>query len=182
MGVTVDYIKVLDFGLVKVTQKSADPESLLLTSPNVTTGTPAFMAPELAIGKEEVTFAADLYSLGCVGYWLLTGSYVFDAPNSIDMLVQHVQTMPDPPSTRTELSVPPALDDIILTCLAKEPSDRPASAMDLYRSLKAVPLEEQWTRDRARTWWELHLPEMLAATEALPRTGEEKDVPVVRRG
>ena len=90
MGVTVDYVKVLDFGLVKVTQNAAEPESLLLTSPNVTTGTPAFMAPEVALGKDEVTYAADIYSLGCVAFWLLTGTYVFDAPNSIDMLVQHV--------------------------------------------------------------------------------------------
>ncbi len=182
MGVTVDYVKVLDFGLVKVTQNAAEPESLLLTSPNVTTGTPAFMAPEVALGKDEVTSAADIYSLGCVAFWLLTGTYVFDAPNSIDMLVQHVKTEPSPPSDRSELSIPKALDAIILSCLAKEPSERPASAMDLYRRLKEIPLEQQWTRDRAWAWWKLHLPEMTATVQSVPRTSEGIDVPVVRRG
>lgn len=179
MGTTADYVKVLDFGLVKVTKSADDPESLLLTSPDITTGTPAFMAPELAIGKDEVTFAADIYSLGCVAYWLLTGAYVFDAPTSVNMLVQHVQTAPEPPSARSELTIPLALDEVILACLAKNPSDRPASAMELRDQLDALLIEPRWTRRRALAWWELHLPDLMTGEEAAPRTGEPMDVPVI---
>ena len=75
LGLNVDFVKVLDFGLVKPA-RSYDQETMLVTARDVTTGTPAYMAPELALGESDVDARADIYALGCVGYWLLTGRLV----------------------------------------------------------------------------------------------------------
>ena len=112
MGLQVDYAKVLDFGLVK-REHTAMVDQTKLTAPDITAGTPAFMPPEMALG-EEVDRRADIYALGCVGYWLLTGRLVFDAETSIQMVARHVQQKPVPPSQKTELPVPPELDRLIL--------------------------------------------------------------------
>ena len=156
MGLAVDFIKVLDFGLVKMASEEGT-EQVNLTSPNVTTGTPAFMAPEVALGDRPVDRRADLYALGCVGYWLLTGRTPFEAPTAVAMLMKHVQEAPLPPSTLAELEIPPGLDRVILECLAKDPADRPADAAILYRRLSDCALPDPWDRDRAVEWWTLHL-------------------------
>ncbi|HEU5310212.1 MAG TPA: serine/threonine-protein kinase, partial [Candidatus Eisenbacteria bacterium] len=116
LGLSVDFVKVLDFGLVKHQHEKAQDHTVLLTQPNVTTGTPAFMAPEMALG-EGVTSSVDIYALGCVGYWLLTGRLVFDAETPVKMMLQHIQSEPAPPSRASELDIPPELDRIILACL-----------------------------------------------------------------
>jgi len=158
LGVAVDFLKVLDFGLVKM---SADGERARqdLTSPNVTTGTPAFMAPEMALGDRPVDGRADLYALGCVGFWLLTGRTPFEARTPVAMLMKHVQEPPRRPSEVSEVEVPPALDRILLDCLAKDPEARPGDASELYRRLSECPVADAWDRDRAREWWALHVPE-----------------------
>ena len=159
MGLAVDFVKVLDFGLVKMPSEEGE-ERANLTSPNVTTGTPAFMAPEVALGNRPVDRRADLYALGCVAYWLLTGRTPFEAPTAVAMLMQHVQEDPLPPSHTSELPIPPELDRIVLDCLAKNPDDRPADAAVLYRRLSECPLPDPWDRDRAVEWWTLHLSEL----------------------
>ncbi len=158
LGLTVDFIKVLDFGLVK--NVGPEPDSAL-TAPQVTTGTPAFMAPEVAQG-DEVDQRADVYSLGCVTYWLLTGQLVFTAQNPIKMMHQHIQDTPEPPSTRTELPVSKALDDLVLACLAKQPDDRPSNGEELGLLCSTVDLPEHWTDERARRWWHTNCPTCLA--------------------
>ncbi len=169
MGLTVDFMKVLDFGLVKrATGNGA--EQTRLTSPNVTTGTPAFMAPEVALGNRPVDRRADIYALGCVGYWLLTGRTVFEAPTAMAMLMRHVQDEPTAPSSVSELNVSPELDRIILDCLAKDPSDRPDDATVLYRRLYRCPLPAPWDHDQALAWWSLHLPDLLE-----PQTDERQE-------
>jgi tRNA A-37 threonylcarbamoyl transferase component Bud32 len=157
LGLHVDFVKVLDFGLVKTNVARADEETLL-TSPDVTTGTPAFMAPEMALGEPDVDHRVDLYALGCVGYWLLTGRLVFEAETAVKMMLQHVQSEPVPPSQKTEIDVPAELDRVLLACLAKDPSKRPASAAELARMLGDIPVREAWTRERAEDWWERHIP------------------------
>jgi serine/threonine-protein kinase len=154
-GRFTDWIKVLDFGMVKLDGGGKDPQ---LTGESVAAGTPAFMPPEQALG-EQVDARSDLYSLGCVAYWLLTGTPVFSGRTPMETVVHHVRTVPEPPSSRTEINVPEELDRIILECLAKAPDDRPASADELETRLAAVPLEREWNVARAREWWNLHLPE-----------------------
>jgi len=157
VGLTVDFVKVLDFGLVKREAAPAGGDAML-TAPNVVTGTPAFMAPEVALGDVEVDHRVDVYALGCVLYWLLTGRWVFEASSPVRLMHLHIQEPPAPPSRRTELPVPPALDELVLACLAKRPEDRPADAGELGRRLAALDLAGGWTRDRAARWWNHHQP------------------------
>ena len=156
LGLRVDFVKVLDFGLVKADQSR---EQTMLTQPHMTTGTPAFMAPELALGEPDIDRRVDLYALGGVLYWLLTGRLVFEADTPIKMMHRHISDTPEPPSSHTELVVPPELDALVLACLAKDPDDRPTSAQDVADRLAEVPVAEPWTEDRAMRWWETHLPE-----------------------
>jgi serine/threonine-protein kinase len=153
-GRATDWIKVLDFGMVKLPDDGGDA---MLTGENVAGGTPAFMAPEQALSGI-VDGRSDLYSLGCVAYWLLTGEPVFSGHTPIDTIVQHVKSAPAPPSGLSEIPVPPALDSIILSCLAKSPGDRPQTADALARLLESVPLDREWGSERSRAWWDLHLP------------------------
>jgi len=165
VGIQVDFVKVLDFGLVKGIQ-TGDPT---LTAPNIAAGTPAFMAPEVALGEPEADARIDVYSLGCVLYWLLTGQLVFEAKSPGKLMHLHIQEPPPPPSTRTELEIPPELDAVVLACLAKDPADRPGNADDLRARLAQLGLGERWTRDRAQRWWETHNPHALDACEACNR-------------
>ena len=154
MGLALDFVKVLDFGLVKAL---GSRQEVKLTAPQVATGTPAFMAPEVALA-EEADARADLYSLGCVAYWLLTGHLVYEADSPVKMMYRHIEGTPDPPSNRTELPIPPELDAIVLACLEKKPENRPESATDLIRLLDSVPFPEPWTDERAAQWWGRHHP------------------------
>jgi serine/threonine-protein kinase len=155
MGLEYDFVKVLDFGLVK-----RDPhlgrEETQLTAPNTTTGTPAYIAPETVSGAT-VDRRADLYALGCVGYWLVTGKLVFEADNAMRMLIHHLQTAPVPPSRRSSQSVPAPLEAVILTCLEKDPANRPATAEELSSRLAACEVAEPWTPERAREWWTMNM-------------------------
>jgi serine/threonine-protein kinase len=152
-----DMIKVLDFGLVKATGDFL-AGGTRLTGAGQTTGTPAYMSPELALGEEVIDARADIYALGCVAYWLLTGQLVFDATSPMKLVLQHVQDEPVPPSERTELSIPEALDEVILHCLRKSPDERPQSAAEVARALERVPLPSAWDAERATRWWQTHAP------------------------
>jgi eukaryotic-like serine/threonine-protein kinase len=151
-----DFVKVLDFGLVKALS-DADGDTGL-TRGNVIQGTPAFIAPEQALGRVDVDGRVDIYATGCVAYWLLTGHLVFDAPSPMALLVHHAHTPPSPPSSRTEMPIPEALDKLVLSCLEKDPDLRPQSARELSNRLAAVVDPDSWTEERARSWWSLHGP------------------------
>lgn len=153
-----DFVKVLDFGIAKVVQDRSSEAMTALTIPDVIQGTPAFIAPEQALGGADVDARADIYSTGCVAYWLLTGQLVFTPDTPIQLLLAHVQTPPEPPSSRTEMPIPAELDALVLGCLAKDPKNRPASARELWRQLDALALTSSWTEERAREWWRTHLP------------------------
>jgi len=169
LGLAVDQLKILDFGLVKADEEHSE-ESMQLTSPNVTTGTPAFMSPEMALGDKPVDRRADIYALGCVAYWLLTGRTVFEGASPVAILMAHVRDEPVPPSQLSELDIPPELDDVILACLEKDPEKRPNTAMELYSSLCCIPVPP-WNSATALEWWRLHLPELMFQDEATPLTG-----------
>ena len=173
LGPDDDFVKVLDFGLVKHMGASPEP---LLTVEGSTTGTPAFIAPEIALGRPGVDARADIYSIGCVAYYLLTGQLVFAGDTPVAMALAHVQERPVPPSERSELDIPPALDSLILDCLAKNAADRPESAVELARCLATIVPQDAWTADTAHAWWELHRPAMAEG----PGSAEESQVaPVV---
>src|SRR5262245_11851931 len=153
-----DFVKVLDFGLAKVVRETSLDMQTAITRPNLIQGTPAFIAPEQALGATDVDTRADIYATGCVAYWLLTGQLVFPGETPMKLLVAHAQTPPEPPSSRTEMPIPRDLDTLVLSCLAKDREHRPKSARDLLQRLDAVALEHPWTDARAREWWKLHLP------------------------
>lgn len=155
VGLRHDFVKVLDFGLVKSVAGTPTEDSMA-TAAGLTPGTPAYMAPEMALG-ETVDGRADLYALGCVAYYLLTGMLVFDAGSGLQMVARHIHEVPVPPSQRTEIEVAPALDQVVLACLAKRPQDRPESASELDRMLAEIEIEP-WSEAEATQWWLKHQP------------------------
>jgi serine/threonine-protein kinase len=151
-----DFVKVLDFGLVKWHAKLPSEEDLHLSQTGTIHGTPSYMAPEIALGKGPVDGRADLYTLGCVAYWLLTGKLVFEEKNFPAMLLAHANEQPVPPSGRSDQAIPGSLDAIVLSCLAKDPADRVQTAEDLATRLVTVELAQPWTQERAAEWWSTH--------------------------
>jgi serine/threonine-protein kinase len=127
---------------------------------NTITGTPLYIAPETVIAPESVDARADLYALGAVGYWLLTGTHVFGGKSILEVCSHHLHSVPDPPSTRLKAPVSPDLENVLLACLAKRPEDRPASAQALRDRLRACAAAGRWTNARAAAWWALHRHEL----------------------
>jgi eukaryotic-like serine/threonine-protein kinase len=143
-----DFVKVLDFGLVKTLAASAAD----LTQAGLLAGTPAYMPPEMALGRA-VDGRTDLYALGAVGYTLLTGLPVFDRKTALETIHDHASTPPVPPSKRVATPVPPELERVLLDCLAKEPDARPENARVLDARLAEIVLAEPWSREQAERWW-----------------------------
>ena len=161
----VDYVKVVDFGLVKIAQQQ--PDDVKLSRVGEMHGTPAYMAPEEATGDGEVEPRSDLYSLGCVAYYLLTGKLLFDESSSIKMALAHATREPIAPSRVARQDIPPELERLILACLEKKPEARPESAAAVAREIAQRGLASGWTADRALAWWRSNLAEKLAP--AVPR-------------
>jgi serine/threonine-protein kinase len=156
-GEEYDFVKVLDFGIVKATRDTA-ATSPALTQDMAVHGTPAFIAPEQALGGGNLDGRADIYATGCVAYWLLTGQLVFTGETPLSLVLHHAHTPPGIPSAHTELPIPVALDDLVLSCLSKDPAKRPQSAKELSRRLGAIECAGAWTEERAREWWVTHQP------------------------
>jgi serine/threonine-protein kinase len=154
LGPDDDFVKVLDFGLVKPDARAT--ATAPLTMPGVVAGTPSYLAPEIVLDRNDVDLHADLYSLGCVAYYLLTGQRVFPGETPVAQALAHVLNAPVPPSTRSEFTVPPALDALILACLAKDPDARPVSADAVSEQLAAAVEPNAWTAAAARAWWQQH--------------------------
>jgi len=158
MGLDYDFVKVLDFGLVKFDDRRSI-EKTLMTGHYATSGTPAFMAPEIIL-EGEVDQRADVYALGCVAYYMLTGQLVFEGDTPMKMFVEHLQTSPIPPSERTEMPIPRELGELVMACLEKDPRRRPQNADEVLRMLDRCHSADTWDRGRASAWWEQHLPEL----------------------
>lgn len=182
LGRQYDCVKVLDFGLVRpalaagpMADVSESPGAGLapsvpeaaVTEFQATVGTPAYMPPEQVKG-EEVDGRSDLYALGCVAYWLLTGQQVFEASTLPEMLMAHLHEEPVPPSRVAATTLPAGLEAIIMRCLAKQPANRPPGAEELARELASVAPEKLWTEEAAARWWSDHEP---AGGGAPPETG-----------
>jgi serine/threonine-protein kinase len=149
-GGTYDFVKVLDFGLVKRLDARSDG-----TRPDLVVGTPLYMAPESIRSPGHVDPRSDLYALGAVAYFLVTGEQVFTGRNMLEVCSHHLHAEPVPPSRRSRLPIPSALERLILACLAKDPDARPSSARALVAALEAVD-GEPWTQEQAREWWDRH--------------------------
>ncbi len=168
LGLEHDWIKVLDFGLVAkakgCTSCSKTGEASRLTAANTIVGTPTFMSPEMAEGRPDIDGRADIYALGCVAYWLLTGTVLFSGPDKTPMkiLMDHVGTPPEPPSRRLGRPLPAALESVVLKCLEKDPRDRPPSASELGRLLRESAVDGTWGESEARRWWTENLAELAA--------------------
>lgn len=180
-GLDVDYVKVLDFGLVKrsLGDSSAGVEGTKLTMEGQISGTPAYMAPEVALGEESLDGRVDLYSLGCVAYWLVAGTTVFDAPTPIKMLLLHANEPPPPPSERPDCNLPAELEALILRCLAKDPEDRPQTAQELDAALAILQQNSdcRWSDGKAHHWWDAHLA--MPADMAVPEAAESGVAPTI---
>ncbi|MEN9580173.1 MAG: hypothetical protein RJA70_3182 [Pseudomonadota bacterium] len=149
-GNDYDFVKVLDFGLVMDTHPTADE----LEDEQRLVGTPLVMAPEMVRFKAPVDARADLYALGCVGYWLLTAQPVFEAITRHDILVMHAHQKPVTPSKRIDGDVHLGLEALIMSCLEKNPNKRPQSANELKAALAALKFDREWTPERANAWWQ----------------------------
>jgi serine/threonine protein kinase len=150
-GRDVDFVKVLDFGLVKP-QYERPSAALQVTTNHVLAGTPAFMSPEQAL-DQPLDPRSDIYAVGCLAYWLITGQLVFTGSTVIETILQHKEGKPVPPSQRSELEIPEALDELILACLEKIPENRPQTADIVAARLMAIETTEVWTPERAGQWW-----------------------------
>jgi eukaryotic-like serine/threonine-protein kinase len=149
-GLERDVVKVLDFGLVKEIESAGD---LAQSSVNTIMGTPHYMAPEAIVDPGSIDGRADLYALGATAYYLLTGERVFDGHNLVEVCSQHLHQPPTAPSKK-RADVPPALEAIVLACLAKKREDRPKDAGALASMLAEAQDEiGEWTREEARSWW-----------------------------
>ncbi len=162
-GTEWDFVKVLDFGLVKLASTRQSDESVRLTADGSASGTPGFMAPEVVLGEKATDHRVDIYALGCLGYWLVTGKLVFEGPGAMKVMFDHAHTPPPPPSSRSELPIPPELDALLLECLEKDPAKRPPSAAALQERLEGIPIATPWTAERAQRWWSVHAPGVSAA-------------------
>ena len=154
-----DLVKVVDFGLVKDVgslESGGATSEPALTMANAITGTPLYIAPETLTAPETVDARADIYALGAVGYWLLTGTHVFGGNSILEVCAHHLHSVPDPPSTRLGAPVTADLETLLLACLAKRPEERPASAHVLRERLLACAAAGRWTNTRAAQWWAVH--------------------------
>lgn len=148
-----DVVKVLDFGLVKTVHEGESSEKV---SEDSLTGTPLYMAPESIQAPNSVDARSDLYAVGAVGYFLLTGKPVFEAASLAELCQQHIDALPIPPSQRLGRAVSTELEHIILSCLEKSRSRRPQTARDVAQLLAKCPTAQSWSMEEAEIWWGRH--------------------------
>ena len=145
-----DVVKVLDFGLVKAID---DQKNASRTSAGGLTGTPLYMSPEAIQSPLSVDARSDLYGLGAVGYFLLTGQSVFVAENIVELCQKHVDEVPVAPSERLGKKVSGELENALLACLEKSRAKRPQTARDLAQLLAQCPEASDWSIEKADAWW-----------------------------
>jgi serine/threonine protein kinase len=149
-----DFVKVLDFGLVKALEGE---EKANLTNPNAISGTPFYLSPEAVNHPDKVDARADVYAVAAVGYYLLTGSPVFTGDSVMDICMKHINDVPEPPSVRRGKPVTAELEALLLRCLAKAPDDRPNNAAILLKQLELCVSAGTWTATDAAAWWAVHV-------------------------
>ncbi len=154
-GGMYDFVKVLDFGLVKAI--SPEPENLELSHDGMVKGSPLYMSPEQAMGGQDLDGRSDLYALAAVGYYLLTGSPPFEGRSAVEVMVAHARD-PVVPLTKVRHDVPRDLEDVLLRCLSKKPADRYVTAWVLEQALASCRCASEWDSRKAQDWWQTHEP------------------------
>ncbi|HEV2691765.1 MAG TPA: serine/threonine protein kinase [Verrucomicrobiae bacterium] len=154
-GGVADCVKVLDFGLVRE-YRGNEAEGGSPQSDGIIEGTPWFMPPEAIQGTVKIDQRSDLYSMGALGYFLLTGYYIFDAETVAEIHEKQLNAAPIPPSQRTAQPISAELEQLLLCCLAKDPADRPQSADDLRARLLACSASANWPTPARAAWWEVY--------------------------
>ena len=155
LGREYDFLKVLDFGVVS--HHHGRTSTAQITMAGMVLGTPAFLAPELGSGQPSFDGRADIYGLGCIAYWLITGHPPFEADDAMALLRHHSETTPRSPSTIVD-HIPADLEALVLECLSKDPACRPDSADVLWERLDTLSIAGAWNQQRARAWWAEHEP------------------------
>ena len=150
-GRIADVVKVLDFGLVKTVSDDGDATA---SRTDAIVGTPTYMAPEAILTADRVDARSDVYAVGAVAYFLLTGCHVFGGATVVEVCAHHLHTQPEPPSARLAAPVPGDLEAIVMSCLAKSPEDRPMSAERLRGDLLACADANGWSEEQRRDWWD----------------------------
>jgi serine/threonine protein kinase len=164
-----DVVKVLDFGLVR-----ALDEAKATRQTGGLAGTPLYMSPEAIQSPDSVDPRSDLYAVGAVGYFLMTGQPVFDAASLVELCQRHLTSLPDSPSQRLGRAVSPELESAILACLEKNRAKRPQTARDLAALLNRAPTAESWSLEEADAWWSRHeRTKAAAASSSGPRSAPQ---------
>jgi serine/threonine-protein kinase len=176
-GGVPDSIKVLDFGLVRQYGGPAR-DDLQLTGERGYVGTPGFMAPEAIKDSSRSDPRSDIYSVGALGYFLITGQYVYEAESIMEIYEKQLTTTPTPLSQRTTERISPQFEQAIMRCLDKDPEARPQSANELRALLLASPFLADWGPDARAAWWSKHRNQILALSEADSATASP--VPTVK--
>ena len=169
MGVEYDFVKVLDFGLVRHEYRA---RASSVSAAEIVMGTPDYMAPETILG-EQPDRRVDIYAIGCLLRFLLTGEPVFRGRNQAELFLQHLHEAPTPPSRVAGQPIPSAVDDLILDCLQKDPAGRPTSVDEVLRRATIASSGQVWDENAARDWWERHLPDHC-------RSSDESSDPALR--
>jgi serine/threonine-protein kinase len=163
-GKEYDFVKVLDFGLVK----PREDQHTQLTLGSEVLGTPAYAAPESVKGNT-YDERSDIYSLGCVAYFLLSGQALFNSDNPIDLIFKHVNEEPVPIKERAALPVHAGLSSLVMRCIEKDPVARPQHCDELLKALEEIATDIPWTRQSARDWWQRYIPPRTQSIEAETR-------------
>jgi serine/threonine protein kinase len=176
-GGVADCVKVLDFGLVR-DFRAAEPEKWGKNGERVVEGTPWFMPPEAVEVSAPTDPRSDLYSMGALGYYLLTRSYIFDAETIEEVQEKQLNCSPVPPTQRTANPISPAMEQLLLTCLEKDMAKRPQTANELRALLLSLPAAAEWTCEAAASWWDAYEAQ-LAPTQDGARAGTPASMPAV---
>ena len=151
LGGVYDVAKLLDFGLVRQIKGTAKAS---IQEPSSMSGSPAFMAPEQGLLGGEADARSDLYALGAVAYFLLSGRTPFDGKTVLDQIIAHTRVPVVPFSVRG-VTVPADLETVILCCMEKRPEDRYPDAASLKRALRNCECARDWDSEQAAIWWQL---------------------------
>ncbi len=178
-GGAPDVAKVLDFGLVKQIDTSGATD---VTHADSITGTPAYMSPESIKSPDDVDARTDLYAVGAVGYYLLTGENVFTGSSVVEVCAAHLHETPIPPSERLGGDIPADLERLVLECLAKDPADRPQTASELQHRLRELDGYGSWTDREAHAWWEDYRSAVESKVEGRTETMSDETIDIDLHG
>jgi serine/threonine-protein kinase len=174
-GGAADMAKVVDFGLIKDIKA---PSELALSATDAITGTPQYLAPELLTAPDQVDRRADIYSLGAVGYFVLTGCHVFEGASVVEVCSHHLHTAPRPPSERLGRALPDDLESVLLRCLEKKPGDRYDNGNALREALIQCRDANAWSLVHASEWWSRNQERVAAyLDQKAPHSDDESPQP-----